>query len=219
MIEPSDVRVTVDATTDDTEPVPDGSASAIGGRDTITVGSAMPDGAVDAMPTSSPAPTASPAAALAAAYSPDWSAARRPADPMPRLQELADLREAAETEVVRLRQQLASEQSPLQMEISMLRQQLTEARSERPAREESEGTTMPRAPKQPTVHSQLAMSAPHPGALPGRVSSQQFSGARRIRRHRCVPTCGWAATVRAGETEVHAKPPWGGTANQGHQDL
>ena len=48
MIEPSDVRVTVDATTDDTEPVPDGSASAIGGRDTITVGSAVPDGAVDA---------------------------------------------------------------------------------------------------------------------------------------------------------------------------
>ena len=48
VIEPSDVRVTVDATTDDTEPVPDGSASAIGGRDTITVGSAMPDGAVDA---------------------------------------------------------------------------------------------------------------------------------------------------------------------------
>ena len=30
------------------QPVPDGSASAIGGRDTITVGSAMPDGAVDA---------------------------------------------------------------------------------------------------------------------------------------------------------------------------
>ena len=48
VIEPSDVRVTVDATTDDTEPVPDGSASAIGGRDTITAGSAMPDGAVDA---------------------------------------------------------------------------------------------------------------------------------------------------------------------------
>ena len=48
VIEPSDVRVTVDATTDDTEPVPDGSASAIGGRDTITVGSAVPDGAVDA---------------------------------------------------------------------------------------------------------------------------------------------------------------------------
>ena len=36
VIEPSYVRVTVDATTDDTEPVPDGSASAIGGRDTIT---------------------------------------------------------------------------------------------------------------------------------------------------------------------------------------
>jgi hypothetical protein len=84
---------------------------------------------------------------------------------MPRLQELADLREAAETEVVLLRQQLASEQSPLQMEISMLRQQLTEARSERPARDESEGTTMPRAPRQPTVHAQLAMSAPHPGTL------------------------------------------------------
>ena len=117
------------------------------------------------MPTSPPAPTASPAAAPAAAYSPAWSAARRPADPMPRLQELADLREAAETEVVRLRQQLASEHSPLQMEISMLRQQLTEARSERPARDESEGTTMPRAPRQPTVHSQLAMSAQHPGTF------------------------------------------------------
>ena len=117
------------------------------------------------MPTSSPAPTASPATALAAAYSPDWSAARRPADPMPRLQELADLREAAETEVVLLRQQLASEQSPLQMEISMLRQQLTEARSERPARDESDGTTMLRAPRQPTVHSQLAMSAQHPGTF------------------------------------------------------
>eukprot|EP01044_Picomonas_judraskeda_P021674 COSAG03_NODE_5173_length_1325_cov_28.999184_2_plen_208_part_00 len=46
------------------------------------------------------APTASPAAAPAAAYSPDWSVAGRLADPMPRLQELADLREAAETEVV-----------------------------------------------------------------------------------------------------------------------
>ena len=96
------------------------------------------------MPTSPPAPTASPAAALAAAYSPAWSAARRPADPMPRLQELADLREAAETEVGWLRQQLASEQqSPLLMEISMLRQQLTEARSARP----------------------LAMSAQHPGTF------------------------------------------------------
>ena len=63
---------------------------------------------------------------------------------MPRLQELADLREAAETEVGRLRQQLASERSPLQMEISMLRQQLTEARSTRPL---------------------LAMSAQHPGTF------------------------------------------------------